>query len=362
MLELAKGFAERGHNVDLIRTYKEWPDFDRDSKIRIINLSSRCIQPFLGKKISFRLRVILLSLTLLPKLALYLRKEQPDVLIAGLLTVVAIWARELARVPTKVIISVQGWPRPKRLHHPIVWRWTYPRADAVVADIEGVGDEVARITGIPRQKIKVIYNPVIDDTILEKAKEPLDHPWFQPGEPPVILGVGRLTRQKDFPTLVRAFAQVRKEIPARLVIIGKEGEDKPKLEALIRELGLEQDVDMPGFVDNPYKYMARAGVFVLSSLWEGPGHVLIEALAVGCPVVSTDCPSGPREILLNGQCGVLVPMKEPEAMAKAILDVLRNPDKAKQLIEESREHIGRFRPDTAVNEYLALIEDLCAGQ
>jgi glycosyltransferase involved in cell wall biosynthesis len=171
------------------------------------------------------------------------------------------------------------------------------------------------------EKIKVIYNPVITPELFARAEEPLDHPWFRPGEPPVVLGVGRLTQAKDFPTLIRAFALVRKERPARLMILG-EGEERPKLEALVRELRLEEDVALPGFVDNPYKYMKRAAVFVLSSRWEGFGIVLVEAMALGTPVVATDCPSGPAEILENGKWGRLVPPGDPEALAKAILDTL----------------------------------------
>ncbi len=199
----------------------------------------------------------------------------------------------------------------------------YPWADEIVTVSNGVADDFASITGLRRERIQVIYNPVVTPEILEKAEEPLNHPWFTPGEPPVILSVGRLAKQKDYPTLIRAFALVHRECPARLMILG-EGEERPKLEALIQELGLDDDVSLPGFVDNPYAYMSRAAVFVLSSAWEGFGNVLVEAMAVGTPVVATDCPSGPAEILGGGKWGKLVPVGDIEKIAKAIIETLED--------------------------------------
>jgi glycosyltransferase involved in cell wall biosynthesis len=198
------------------------------------------------------------------------------------------------------------------------------------------------------EKIKVIYNPVITPELFAKAEEPLDHPWFRPGEPPVVLGVGRLTQAKDFPTLIRAFALVRKERPARLMILG-EGEERPKLEALVRELGLEEDVALPGFVGNPYKYIARAGVFVLSSAWEGLPTTLVEALALGTPVVSTNCKSGPEEILEEGRWGRLVPVGNIEELAKAIGESLSMP----RLLNGGA--LDRFRVDIVVDRYLEVM-------
>jgi glycosyltransferase involved in cell wall biosynthesis len=167
----------------------------------------------------------------------------------------------------------------------------------------------------------MLYNPVITPDVRKRACAPLDHPWFAPDQPPVILAVGRLTKQKDFPTLIRSFAQVRQNVPARLLILG-EGVDRDELEALVRQLGLQDDVSLPGFVDNPYAYMHRAGLFVLSSRWEGLPTVLIEALYCGRPVIATDCPSGPREILANGRFGALVPVGDVEALSRAIVDGL----------------------------------------
>jgi glycosyltransferase involved in cell wall biosynthesis len=204
-------------------------------------------------------------------------------------------------------------------------RHLYPWTNGVVVVSQGVRDDMVQVTGVPRRHITVIYNPsVVGAEIQEKANEPLDHPWFEPGQPPVLVAVGRLQQQKDYPMLLQAFAQVRRSQPARLLILG-EGRERPMLEALIKELNLEDDVGLPGFVMNPYAYIARASLFVLSSRWEGLPTVLIEALCCGTPAVSTDCPSGPREILRKGKYGTLTPVGDAAAFAQAIAAALEKP-------------------------------------
>jgi glycosyltransferase involved in cell wall biosynthesis len=183
----------------------------------------------------------------------------------------------------------------------------------------------------------------------KKAQAPLDHPWFQPGQPPVVLAVGSLTVQKDFPTLIRAVAHVQETRPVRLLILG-EGQDRPTLEAQVRKLGLEQSISLPGFVANPYAYMARASVFVLSSRWEGLPTVLMEALFCGAPVVATDCPSGPREILRGGQYGRLVPVGEVTALADAIQATLDD-----KTARPPRESWQPFELESVVNQYIKVL-------
>lgn len=325
MVNLARGFSEKGLEVDLVLAKAEGPYLSEvPAGVRVIDLHSSRV------------------LASLPGLVRYLRRERPQAILSTLdhANIVALWARKLARVPNRLVVrvatnlsqsasntsSARGRLMPRLIHK------FYPWADAVVAISQGVADDLVKTARLSRERIQVIYNPVVTPEILEKAEEPLNHPWFAPGEPPVILSVGRLTKQKDYPTLIRAFALVRQERPARLVILG-EGEERPKLEALIQELGLEEDVSLPGFVDNPYAYMARSAVFVLSSAWEGFGNVLVEAMAVGTPVVSTDCPSGPAEILEGGKWGKLVPVGDVEKIAKAIIDTLEDlyrPDVAKR--------------------------------
>jgi glycosyltransferase involved in cell wall biosynthesis len=198
--------------------------------------------------------------------------------------------------------------------------------------------------------ITTIHNPINLERVTQLAREPAEHPWFEDADIPVVLGVGRLVPQKDFPTLMRAFALVRQQRPARLVILGQ-GRGRPELEALARSLGLEHDLWMPGIALNPYRYMARAAVFALSSAWEGFGNVLLESLACGRPIVSTDCPSGPAEILGNGRFGRLVPVGDAPAMASAILESLAGNHQPDRL----RSRAAEFSIERTSQRYLELL-------
>jgi len=311
MVNLAHGMAESGYAVDLVLAQVEGPFLKdvRDS-VRIVDLkASRAI-------------------TSLPALVRYLRSERPEALLSvfGYVNIVASWAWRLAGVPTRLLLNEQNTVSQESGNAstlrgrfvPWLMKRFYPWAHGIVVVSHGVRDDMAQLTKIPSERITVIYNPsVVRAEVLEKAQAPLDHPWFKVGQPPVLIAVGRLQMQKDFPTLLHAFAKVRKQRPVRLLILG-EGKEREPLEELIRKLGLESDVRMPGFVANPYAYMARSSLFVLSSRWEGLPTVLIEALCCGTPVVSTDCPSGPREILKDGQYGQLVPVSDVDALARAI--------------------------------------------
>jgi glycosyltransferase involved in cell wall biosynthesis len=197
-------------------------------------------------------------------------------------------------------------------------------ADAIIAVSRGVAEDLAEITKLPLSRFTVIPNPVVSDKLYALAGEDTGHEWFQKKGKKIIIAAGRLTRQKDFPTLIRAFKEVRDRMDARLVILG-EGGDRPKLKKLAESLSLKDDLYMPGHADNPYKYISRASIFVLSSAWEGSPNVLTEALALGVPVVATDCPSGPREILKNGVYGPIVPVGDAHALAQGIMDTLQNP-------------------------------------
>jgi glycosyltransferase involved in cell wall biosynthesis len=343
-LNLAQGFAERGLEVDLVLQRAKGPYLDQVSdKIRIVDLRA-------GR----------MALAIFPLIS-DLRRERPPFLLSLMMgaNIIAILSKKLARVDTRLMISehltisvaTQNAGSLRGRYLPLLAKRIYPWADGIVAVSEGVAEDLAHTLGLPRKKIEVIYNPVVTPELLEKAGEPVDHPWFKPGEPPVILGVGRLTEQKDFPTLLRAFALVRKERAARLVILG-EGEDRPQLKALVDELGIAEDVDMPGFVDNPYGYMAGAAVFALSSRWEGLPTVLIEAMALGKPVVATDCPSGAREILNDGRYGTLVPVGDAKRLAAGISGMLEHP------VEPLPAWVDRFRPDCTIQAYLKAIGGL----
>jgi len=310
MLKLAQGISARGHAVDLVLARAEGPYLAAvPGSVRVVDLRAR--------------RMV----ASLPALVRYLRREEPDALLSVLhANVVALWARRLAGVGIRVFVSERNSLSSASRHYasdlrmrlaPWLKRRFYPWADGIIAVSKGVADELAEITGIPRQRVRVIYNPIVTPELEEQAQMPLEHPWFVPGQAPVILAVGRLTAQKDFVTLIKAFAQLRKTRQARLLILG-EGEERPTLEDLVEQLGLEQDISLPGFVSNPYPFMARASAFVLSSRWEGLPGVLIEALYCGAPLVATDCPSGPREILRDGEYGRMVPVGDSVALSRAI--------------------------------------------
>jgi len=342
MLNLATGFADRGFKVDLVaadargQLRRQVP-----AEVRIVDLVSSRV------------------LASLPALVRYLRQQRPAALIAAMShsSVVALWARRLAGVQTRIIATehvnlspaLNNFSRWRVQLLPFFMRRHFPWADGIVTVSSGVAEDVACWARLPRHRITVIYNPVITKELLEKAKEPVQHPWLVHNQPPVVLAVGRLSIEKDFSTLVRAFAQVRQQRPARLLILG-EGNERPRLETLIRDLGVGQDTRLAGYQENPYAYMARAQVFVSSSIYEGFGLALVEAMATGVPVVSTDCESGPREILQHGQYGTLVPVGSVEALAKAILAKL---NQGRQPVPS--DWLRNFELTTAVNAYWELI-------
>jgi glycosyltransferase involved in cell wall biosynthesis len=345
-LNLAQGFVEKGLKVDLVLTIAAGGFLEEvSSKIRIIDLKAK--KP--------------LNLSKLFGLYRYLRREKPTFLISvGDNSNTAGWAKSLARVKTQVIVNVanhlsihvpneHGTINKNIL--PYLLRWSYLQADGIVAASKGVAEDLSHATGLPLKNIRVIYNPVVTYDLHKKAQETLDHPWFAPGEPSVILGAGRLVKQKDFPTLIRAFSLLRQNRLARLMIIG-EGGERSRLEAIVRELNLETDVALPGFVENPYAYMSRSAVFVLSSAWEGFGNVVAEALATGTSVVSTNCPSGPAEILENGKYGKLVPVGDVNSLAQAILATLEKPTDHELL----QQRVQLYTVEGVINQYLDFIK------
>jgi glycosyltransferase involved in cell wall biosynthesis len=304
------------------------------------------------------------ALGALPGLADYLQQVRPDAVIAAMHypNLVAVMARDLAKVQAKVVLTVhntlsQEIANSKSKHRCFkvskveVDQRLFPRADAVVAVSQGVADDLALTLSLPAVTFTTIYNPVDIERILQLAAEPLAHPWFTGDGPPVLLAVGGFKPAKDHATLLRAFALVRKKRPVRLILLG-EGSLRERLTRQAEELGVTADLEMPGFVDNPFQYMAHASLFVLSSVFEGLGMVLIEALACGCPAVSTDCPSGPQEILDRGRYGTLVPVGDEKALAAAILQALDAPlEKAKLAARGSEFSLTR-----ATEHYLRLLE------
>jgi glycosyltransferase involved in cell wall biosynthesis len=226
----------------------------------------------------------------------------------------------------------------------------YAYADEFIAISGSIADALTSL-GLPPQHVHTIRNPAFTPAILKRAEEPVDHPWFAMKNAPIIIGVGRLTLTKSFHVLVDAFAKIRARKCCRLVILG-EGDAREPLQSQVESLGIESEVWMPGFVDNPFKYVARSDVFVLSSTDEPFGNVIVEALAVGTPVVSTRCSGGPKEILENGRWGDLVPVGDSSAMAIAIE---RNLDTPLRRANDLKLYAQAFDYRMVAKEYMAVL-------
>jgi glycosyltransferase involved in cell wall biosynthesis len=271
--------------------------------------------------------------------------------------VVTIWARWLARTSTTVLATTHCLPsvearQGSRLREklvPYALQSSLRFADGIVAVSTGAANDLAKTARIARERITVIHNPVLTPEFFRKLKEPVS-PSDLPVDRPLIISVGRLVASKDFPSLIRAFAKVRKEVPSCLLILG-EGEERPALERLIADSNLNDDVLLPGYTSNPYVRMAHAKVFVLSSAYEAFGNVLVESLAAGTPVIATDCPTGPREILKDGKFGELVAVGDTEALAKAIVKVLRSGGPI-----PPPHYLEKFQLESVVDAYISAME------
>lgn len=309
-INLANEFVARGYSVDVVvmrATGDLMPLLD--PKIRVINLGAA------------RMRGVFRPLTR------YLRETQPYSLLACMwpLTVLAIAARAVSNSNTRLVVAehttwsaaARSSDRLHRLSLKTTMRLLFPRADGVVAVSQGAADDLADMARLPRDRIAAIYNPIVGGSkaeVAEPTPESLD--WAN-GSHHKILAVGTLTVIKDFATLLQAFAILRRRVNAKLLILG-EGDERGPLERQIADLGVAADVSLPGFVTSTADYYRQADLHVLSSRVEGLPTVIVEALEQGTPVVSTDCPSGPREILVNGRYGTLVPVGDPEALAQAM--------------------------------------------
>lgn len=346
MVTLANAFAERGYTVDLVLAVAQGPYLQEvDEAVRVVDLQA-------GRVVR----------SLFP-LIRYFRQERPAALLSAMThaNVIALLARVLANISMRLVISERttismeaNRARDFVAHvYYSLAHLLYRRADQVVAVSKAAAEDLARFTRLPASAIKVIYNPFELDRIQSRAAEELMHPWFGATQSPVVLAVGRLNQAKGHHSLIRAFSRLRAEgFHLRLMILG-EGELRANLEALVSECGLtSDDVQMPGFVSNPFAYLSRCGVFVLSSRYEGLPGALIEAMACGVPVVSTDCPSGPREILESGRWGALVPVGDEIALAEAIKSVLSIP---REELPDVRHRAADFDHVLAVDSYLDVL-------
>jgi len=346
MLRLAEGFHDAGRKVVLILVQGRGEYLQEvPVTIPIVDLASQSV------------------LGAIPKLTSWIRRSKPKKILAALthVNIAVIVASKLARFPGTVAISERNQISEKasaarRLRERITYGLTpfiYRRSDAIVAVSRGVARDVAKFASVHDGRVHYVHNPVFDAHIGDRAAEASPHPWLDrpSANVPIIIAVGRLHYQKDFETLIRAFIRLRTTRAARLIIFG-EGAERPALERLAEHSPFSDDIDLPGFCANPFAAMSRAHLLVLSSRWEGFPNVLVEAMSCGCPVVATDCPSGPDEILDGGRYGPLVRIGDDGAMADAIARALDTPGLAHLVAERAKV----FSVTSASEKYLKILD------
>ena len=341
MLRIARELAERRFAVDVV-PFRCGGDLAKLDKARL--------RPLGGQKGS--------TLGVFPKLVRYLRAARPRVVVSGQphLNIALLAATKLLRAdlrtvliehaPLRTQIDFEGGWRYRAL--PILVPLAYRAADHVVAVSEGVRDQLASL--LPGKPIALVRNPILPVDLPDLLAAPASHPWLTDGGPPIVMGIGRLAPEKDFPTLVRAIAELNGRRPVRLMVLG-EGIERQRIEAAAAEANIADQVALPGATHNVFAFLAHAEAFALASHFEGFGNVLVEALAAGLPVVSTDCPVGPREILQNGRFGRLVSMGDATEMASALDQALDAAGPPPGLDA----YVRQFSVEASVDGYLALI-------
>jgi glycosyltransferase involved in cell wall biosynthesis len=343
---LVRGFKELGVNCNLVVLDASPEELARYPDIPITTLNV--------KRTAFSLLATVR----------YLREHQPDVLLPmpWYFNIVAVWARYLAGVPTKVIlgehniISLEASIEHRDKLHlrflPVLMRYVYPHSDGLIGvSQDTITDLVETLKIAANVPMRVVLNPINRDRVQQLAQEAIDHPWFQSQAIPVIVTAARLAKQKQLDGLLHAFAQVVKETPARLLILG-DGPLRAELESLSQALGIADSVWMPGYDTNPYRYMAKADVFVLASAWEGCPIALQEAMACGVAVLVTDAPGGMKDIIEDGKSGLMVPTGKPEALAEGILKILMQPELKQYYREQAKQRSRDFDYPNTSQQYL----------
>lgn len=348
MLTLANGLADKGLAIDLVLNKAQGPYIeDISPKVNIVELkTSRAI-------------------TSIIPLAQYIKKHKPDTILSAMnyINIITVLSKALSRTNTKVVISEHdNLSASMKSHNRPIFNFifkklmflSYRKADTIIAVSNGVAEDLAHKLNISRSNIITIYNPIITQDLLKKIENPqnIQHPWLIDKTTPLIIAVGRLTKQKGFDTLIQCFPKVLSRVDCRLIILG-EGALELELRNIIEKLNLEKRIDLVGFVNDPFSWMQKSDLFVLSSRHEGFGNVIVEAMACGTPIVSTDCPSGPREILENGNWGELVPVDNEQELSKAIIKSLTSLSHIST--QDLKNRASVFSARNAVNKYLSAL-------
>lgn len=338
---LANSFIRLGYRADILVDREKFPyagDLDESVGIKYLRTSHR-----IGG---------------IPHLLAYFIKHKPEIVLTPFvqLTLLAVRTRRLFRVPVKIFANIHSVysidfaslnerKRKKRVDDMMKY---YPQCNSLISVSDGAAKDFSKLTGLPEAPIHRIFNPVVTDDLIERSMSRPDHPWFQTDQPPVIIGIGRLVKNKNFDHLIEVFDILREKRECRLVIVG-EGPARTDLDSIAENSPFRQDIFFTGRLENPFPYLRYASVMVLTSSYEGLSNTIIEALALGTPVVSTDCPFGPREILEGGRFGELVPVNDVKALSEAILKTLRNPIDHSILVGSAE----RFRDTDIARSYLS---------
>ena len=362
-LAIARGLIARGYAVDLVLLSDNIAlrdEVPQDARVLVLKHEQR---PTTGPRVRVLARCGLTIALLLRKrnirhalsIAEYVNDQRPDVLFPTLpdAKIGSLLATQFIAYNLRLVPVIRNNVMSRGRRNRALYRALFRYADHSVAVSSGVAESLETHSRVLGDRVTTIYNPVVTEELLALAEEPPDHSWFMDTGPPIVLAAGRLSRVKDFPTLLRAFEIATRDRPLRLVILG-EGSWRTRLEQLVRTNGLCDCVSLPGWVPNPFAYMKRASVFVVSSRFEGLSGVLIQALACGCPCVSTDCPSGSREILQDGRIGPLVPVGDSLQLSQAIQHLLDSPPQPCILVNRAK----HFGVQTAVASYDSLLRTL----
>lgn len=350
IVNLANGLSRKNYEVDVVVDNKRGRFCSKlSNEVTLADLNAQGILPIWPR---------------VSALSDYLSSEQPDVLFSALshANVAALIAKKTNRnCDTRIVVSnhcpskFYYRKQPKvRATLQLVKR-TYPWADGIIVVSKGAAEDLHRLTNIPREQIDIVYNPVVTEELIEKSREDPKHEWLQQDSSPVVMSMGGMeevrSRQKNFDLLLEAFKATIQDLPSmKLTILGK-GDDRKRLEEKAKCLSIGDNVSFPGFVENPFSFLRNSSVFVLPSRYEGFGNVIVEAMACGCPVVATNCNSGPAEILGYGEYGKIVSVEDPDEMSSALRSTLENPLDSDILTERANE----FSVDNKIDDWESAI-------
>ena len=358
LLKIAEKLVKDGFDVRLLIVGDEWEGRKVPSEIKKIYLIPKFIFKLIKNKyIYWKITMSLSVIFSIVPLILYILRNQSNYIL-GLVPILGILGLWFCNTKSKIIFSIQGLPRSKIVFNLNLFFLKFLNNVTYVIPTKSMKEYLSSIYKQSRSiKFQVIPNAVLDNVLITKSKESVNHKWYNNNKVFVITAVGRLTNQKDFINLINAFELIAHSLNSvRLVIIG-DGEQKKILKSLVENLNLDSKVEFLGFQSNPYKFMKASNLFVMSSKWEGPGHVLIEALGLGCPVITTDCPIGPADSIQNGEFGELVEVGNTKALSEAILHAYKHQSDMLVKVKKSENYMNKFYTNNVVNEYKKLLSN-----